>query len=42
MNVDRTFMRDVIVKTIGMRNGAQSKRNDIIDVVIRFVKSFRC
>ena len=29
------FMRDIIVKTIGMRNGTNIKRNDIIDLVIR-------
>merc|ERR1719450_576250 len=28
------FMRDIIVKTIGMRNGTKIKRNDIIDLVI--------
>ena len=28
-------MRDIIVKTIGMRSGVKKKRNDIIDLVIR-------
>ena len=29
-------MRDIIKKTIEMRNGQKKKRNDIIDLVIRY------
>ena len=30
------FMRDIIRKTIAMRSGQKNKRNDIIDLVIRY------